>query len=89
MSRVPSSGHSDINRRREPRPSGRCTTRDFPAIQTTCWPPNKCGMVSVAWYRWSGMGDADTAGQVYERTRVFTLVVSLGSVESLIEHPAG
>jgi cystathionine beta-lyase/cystathionine gamma-synthase len=27
-------------------------------------------------------------GQVCERTRVFTLAVSLGSVESLIEHPA-
>ena len=33
-------------------------------------------------------GDADAAGQVCERTRVFTLAVSLGSVESLIEHPA-
>ena len=33
-------------------------------------------------------GDADTAGRVCERTRVFTLAVSLGSVESLIEHPA-
>ena len=28
------------------------------------------------------------AGRVCERTRVFTLAVSLGSVESLIEHPA-
>lgn len=33
-------------------------------------------------------GDADAAGAVCERTRVFTLAVSLGSVESLIEHPA-
>ena len=33
-------------------------------------------------------GDADAAGQVCERTRVFTLAVSLGSVESLVEHPA-
>jgi cystathionine gamma-synthase len=33
-------------------------------------------------------GDADSAGRVCERTRVFTLAVSLGSVESLIEHPA-
>ncbi|WP_405970674.1 cystathionine gamma-synthase [Streptomyces sp. NBC_00988] len=33
-------------------------------------------------------GDADTAGRVCERTQVFTLAVSLGSVESLIEHPA-
>ena len=33
-------------------------------------------------------GGADTAGRVCERTRVFTLAVSLGSVESLIEHPA-
>jgi cystathionine gamma-synthase len=32
-------------------------------------------------------GDADAAGAVCERTRVFTLAVSLGSVESLIEHP--
>jgi cystathionine gamma-synthase len=28
------------------------------------------------------------AGAVCDRTRVFTLAVSLGSVESLIEHPA-
>jgi hypothetical protein len=33
-------------------------------------------------------GGPDTAGRVCERTRVFTLAVSLGSVESLIEHPA-
>ncbi|MCX5563326.1 PLP-dependent aspartate aminotransferase family protein [Streptomyces sp. NBC_00038] len=33
-------------------------------------------------------GDADAAGLVCERTEVFTLAVSLGSVESLIEHPA-
>lgn len=35
-------------------------------------------------------GDADTVGRVgvCERARVFTLAVSLGSVESLIEHPA-
>ena len=33
-------------------------------------------------------GDADAASRVCERTRVFTLAVSLGSVESLIEHPA-
>jgi cystathionine beta-lyase/cystathionine gamma-synthase len=33
-------------------------------------------------------GDADSAGRVCERTRVFTLAVSLGSVESLIEQPA-
>ncbi len=33
-------------------------------------------------------GDADAAGLVCERTRVFTLAVSLGSVESLIEQPA-
>ena len=33
-------------------------------------------------------GDADAAGRVCERTEVFTLAVSLGSVESLIEHPA-
>jgi cystathionine gamma-synthase len=33
-------------------------------------------------------GGADTATRVCERTRVFTLAVSLGSVESLIEHPA-
>ena len=33
-------------------------------------------------------GDTDAAGQVCERTRVSTLAVSLGSVESLIEHPA-
>ena len=33
-------------------------------------------------------GGADTAGRVCERTQVFTLAVSLGSVESLIEHPA-
>jgi cystathionine gamma-synthase len=33
-------------------------------------------------------GDADAAGRVCERTKVFTLAVSLGSVESLIEHPA-
>ncbi len=33
-------------------------------------------------------GDADAAGRVCERTRVFTLAVSLGSVESLIEQPA-
>ncbi len=32
--------------------------------------------------------DPDTAGQVCERARVFTLAVSLGSVESLIEQPA-
>ncbi len=35
-----------------------------------------------------GVGGADTASRVCERTRVFTLAVSLGSVESLIEHPA-
>ena len=35
------------------RPYGGCTTRDCPAIRTTCWPPSKCRMVSVAWYRWS------------------------------------
>lgn len=34
-------------------------------------------------------GDADTAGRVCERTRVFTLAVSLGSVESLIDIPPG
>jgi cystathionine gamma-synthase len=33
-------------------------------------------------------GDADAAGRVCEGTEVFTLAVSLGSVESLIEHPA-
>lgn len=33
-------------------------------------------------------GDADAAGLVCERTEVFTLAVSLGSVESLIEQPA-
>ncbi|MFC9842437.1 cystathionine gamma-synthase [Streptomyces sp. NPDC060223] len=33
-------------------------------------------------------GGADAAGLVCERTEVFTLAVSLGSVESLIEHPA-
>lgn len=33
-------------------------------------------------------GDADAAGKVCERTEVFTLAVSLGSVESLIEQPA-
>ena len=33
-------------------------------------------------------GGPDTAGQVCERARVFTLAVSLGSVESLIEQPA-
>jgi cystathionine gamma-synthase len=33
-------------------------------------------------------GDADAAGRVCARTEVFTLAVSLGSVESLIEHPA-
>lgn len=33
-------------------------------------------------------GDADAAGRVCSRTEVFTLAVSLGSVESLIEHPA-
>ena len=33
-------------------------------------------------------GGADAAGRVCERTRVFTLAGSLGSVESLIEHPA-
>jgi cystathionine gamma-synthase len=32
--------------------------------------------------------DADTAGRVCEQTRIFTLAVSLGSVESLIEQPA-
>jgi cystathionine gamma-synthase len=41
------------------------------------------GVVSVELH-----GDADTVGQVCERTRVFTLAVSLGSVESLIEQPA-
>ena len=33
-------------------------------------------------------GGPDAAGQVCERARVFTLAVSLGSVESLIEQPA-
>jgi cystathionine gamma-synthase len=33
-------------------------------------------------------GGPDAAGRVCERTRLFTLAVSLGSVESLIEHPA-
>jgi cystathionine gamma-synthase len=33
-------------------------------------------------------GGAGAAGRVCEGTRVFTLAVSLGSVESLIEHPA-
>jgi len=33
-------------------------------------------------------GGADAAGAVCERARVFTLAVSLGSVESLIEQPA-
>ena len=33
-------------------------------------------------------GDEDAAARVCEATRVFTLAVSLGSVESLIEHPA-
>lgn len=33
-------------------------------------------------------GGPDAAGQVCERTQLFTLAVSLGSVESLIEHPA-
>ena len=33
-------------------------------------------------------GDADAAGRVCERTGVFTLAVSLGGVESLIEQPA-
>jgi cystathionine gamma-synthase len=33
-------------------------------------------------------GGPDAAGRVCERTEVFTLAVSLGSVESLIEHPA-
>jgi len=41
------------------------------------------GVVSVELH-----GGADTAGQVCERTKVFTLAVSLGSVESLIEQPA-
>jgi cystathionine beta-lyase/cystathionine gamma-synthase len=33
-------------------------------------------------------GGPDAAGRVCERTEVFTLAVWLGSVESLIEHPA-
>ena len=33
-------------------------------------------------------GGPDAAGRVCERARVFTLAVSLGSVESLIEQPA-
>jgi cystathionine gamma-synthase len=33
-------------------------------------------------------GDADAAGKVCERTEVFSLAVSLGGVESLIEQPA-
>lgn len=41
------------------------------------------GVVSIELH-----ADADTAGLVCERTRIFTLAVSLGSVESLIEQPA-
>ena len=41
------------------------------------------GVVSVDLH-----ADADAAGRVCERTRVFTLAVSLGCVESLIEQPA-
>jgi cystathionine gamma-synthase len=41
------------------------------------------GVVSVELH-----GGPDAAGLVCERARVFTLAVSLGSVESLIEQPA-
>jgi cystathionine gamma-synthase len=72
---------------------------DHPAVRRVHYPglPAHPGHLLAAKQMAGGFGgvvsielhaDADEAGRVCERTRVFTLAVSLGSVESLIEQPA-